>query len=271
MPKLIASFLASVVGKLLLSLIAVYLFILIGSSLPFFHSSPSGYEITTASSTLASSSILGGIAPTSTLSIAGLDNRLVGQILSPDGSSGFSMEEVDTTGPCKNAGERYLETACPGCTVSDGVVGEDGSKNLLWIRENGEVGMIYRDCTQTLPNGQVRIPTVIMSGDSLSLSQDQTQARAPDPTAAIPALPGSTRESAMTMGMWAIAIDSLRTKKNALNEMGNLLKIQGWEVVPKEEQANQRVYTRDADLLCVVTLNETDQGNQLVTMMTILQ
>lgn len=269
MPKLVASFLASVLGKLLLSLIAVYLFILIGSSLPFFHSSPTGYEITKASSTLASSSVL-GMAPKSTLSIAGLDNRLIGQILSPDGSSGFSMEEVDTAGPCENAGERYLEKTCVGCTVSEGVAGEDGSKNLLWIRENGEVGMIYRDCTESLSNGQVRIPTVIMSSDSLSLSQDQAQAREQDPTRAIPSLPGSTRDSAMTMGMWAIAIDSLRTKKNALDDMGNLLEIEGWEAVPKEGQPNQRVFTRDSDFLCVVTLNETDQGNQLVTMMTIM-
>ncbi|MFK7976730.1 MAG: hypothetical protein AB8C02_11365 [Halioglobus sp.] len=261
MPKLIAS----VVGKLILSLVAVYAFILIGSSLPFFHSTPTGYEITTPSSTLASPTNL-GMVPQSTLSIAGLDNRLVGQILSPDGGSGFSMEEVDIDGPCKNAGERHLELTCHACTVTEGVPGDDGSKNLLWMRENGEVGMIYRDCTETLANGQVRIPTVIMSSDSLNMAQAQEL----DTAKAIPALPGSSRDSAMTMGMWVIAIDSLRTNKNALHDMGMLLAIDGWELVPQEKQSNQRVYSRNPDLLCVVTLNQTDHGHQLVTMMTIL-
>jgi hypothetical protein len=257
----------NVIYKLAASLVAIAAFFFISAQLPYFQSDQ---PISLAGFTPMSGNNTAANLP-ATLSITDGDARFSGDFFDAGSNTGFAMEEVDVAGPCTEAGERYLAHSCPQCSVTPAISDAGDPPTLFWMdptAEQSTVGTIFRDCAAELPNGQVRVPVLSFSDNNIDLTRSGDDST----TAPIPALANSTRESHMTLGNWAITVDSVDAGVQALDQMGLLLGDAGWQEVSQgkdKPRSSQRVYARGEAHLCVVTLNQIDGAFQLVTMMNI--
>jgi hypothetical protein len=258
---------AGVLGKLLMSLAVVTLFFFISARMPFFNTNtPLQLQVLTPQS---GTSDVTTTAP-AMLTLESGEARFSGDFFSGEGQGGFTMQEIDVTGPCGNAGKRYLAASCSDCTSVPAVSGSDEPATLLWTRtgDNAAMGTIFRDCTAILESGQVRVALLSFQQDRVYLAAKANNRS----KAEIPILGDSERVSNMNLGNWSITVDAVSGGQSALQRMQALLADSGWREAPQGQQQlakMQRVLTRGDSRLCVITLNESDGEYQLVTMMNI--
>jgi hypothetical protein len=254
--------------KLLSSVLIILLFFYISSQLPYFQPDRPFTIAGLAPQTGHSSA---GTTLPSTMLITDGDARFTGDFFDSDSNTGFTMREIDVSGPCERAGERYIHDTCPQCNVTPAISDNNEPPTLFWMHQEAEqatVGTVFRDCATDLGNGQVRVPLLSFNGNEIDLTDSASHVN----TSQIPTLAGSVRESNMTLGNWAIAVDTVTRGGRAMDQMGLLLGDAGWREVPQgneKPQLAQRVYSRNDSRLCVVTLNRIDEAFQLVTMMNI--
>lgn len=262
---------AGVFAKLALSVMVIIAFLAITARVPFFNTneplSVASFRPVTGAGVTAGSSM------DSRITFAGADDSFSGSFYALGEDSGFELEELEVTGPCENAGRRYLAENCPDCVVTDALTEPGQPKTLFWsdARNNGDMGTIFLDCVRELGNSLVSVPKLSFNEQIIRL--DGTNGDTAE-TAAIPRIARSERVSHMTLGNWNIVVDSVEHGRDAVSSMGSLLVDSGWQRMSEGERDNraieQRVYARNADegsTLCVLTLHRSDEGYQLVTMM----
>lgn len=257
---------AGIGAKLLASAVVIGLFFFLSARMPYFHPdkpiSLAGFEPMTGNKPPAQ-------RQTESLSLFDGEARFSGNFFDQASTGGFQMREVDVAGPCEGAGQRYLAGTCPNCSITPGIVDDGDPSTLLWIEGTGDqsrLGTIFKDCVTTLASGQVRVPLLSFNSQLIKLGNGG------DAEAAVPLLANTVRTSQMSLGNWAIAVDNVSLGAPALEQMGLLLKDAGWSEVSQGEQKPspmQRVFSSEDSRLCVVTLNQTDEAYQLVTIMDI--
>ena len=263
----------SVVAKLALSAVAIVAFLMITARVPFFNTSE---PLSMASmQPMTGAGILAAHNAAARITFASDDDRFNGSFYALGEDSGFQLEELDIPGPCENAGRRYLAQQCPDCVVTEAVAEPGQPSTLFWsdARANGSMGTIFLDCTRELGDSLVRVPRLSFTDQTINLDAGSA---IDAETAPIPRLARSERVSSMTLGNWAIAVDAVDQGDAAMASMGGLLNDAGWTELDQGEQQDnavqQRVYARklnESSALCVLTLNKSDEGYQLVTMMNI--
>ena len=188
-------------------------------------------------------------------------------LFAPGEGAGFGISELVTAAPCEQAGRRLLQETCPDCQLVDAVDDDTGISTITWIAPKGETGVTFADCSETRADGTVLVPQLTLSSDRLSLDNSAVGTVA----SLIPAPKGSERASSITLGPWAVAVDSIKTPR-AIEDMEQRLLQKGWTKVDPPDNpdgTDQRMFSNGPDRLCIVTLDETGDGYQLVTMMTI--
>lgn len=263
--------LAAFAGKIALSLAAITLFLYVSAKLPFFRGeTPSLMTLAPMNSGSASP---GRESPVGAITFAGVDDRFSGSFFGLEDGAGFQMLERDVPGECADAGRRYLAAHCPDCVVTVAQTDGEEPATLFFIQPDGQLGTIFRDCSARVSDVLVRVPQLLFMDDTLSLPGREGSAL---PESPVPRLARGERVSSMTLGNWAIAVDDVAERSGALAAMARLLQSAGWREQPQgdtpEPVENQRVFIRgDASRreLCVVTLNQAEDGYQLVTMMNI--
>lgn len=262
--------LGGVAVKLALSALVIVAFIVLSAQAPFFRDDTP--TLITTVPPLSGAGMAGLGSGAAQLSFAAADARFAGSFYALGQDSGFDLAELDIAGPCADAGRRHLEATCPDCLVTDAPLAPGQAATLFWSQAvpDGSMGTIFVDCSAELAGGMVRVPQLSFNKQTLSLAAATTD---PASSLPIPMLAHSERTSSMTLGTWAIAVDAVRDENTALDSMGRILRDAGWRELAQAGQSgpvqNQRVYARDNSALCVVTLNEADEGYQLVTMMSI--
>lgn len=193
-----------------------------------------------------------------------------GSFSDPSAGTGFSMEEHRVAGACAEAGRRYLERSCPSCQVLPGAPGSSGPPMLTWVDDRGEEPMmraVSRDCISMAADG-VPVVATLRIGNDLA---DLTQAK-PDPKVRlVPLLPGATRIAALELGSWLAIFDQVGRPSTALADMAAALTGRGWrETSGAEAQSlpafeGERVFTRNDDTFCVISLRKQGDTYQLLT------
>jgi hypothetical protein len=258
-------------GKIALSLAAITLFLYVSAKLPFFRGDTPTL-MTLASMDSGNAATARGSAAGS-ISFAGADDRFSGSFFGLEDNSGFQLAERDVPGECANAGRRYLEAQCPDCVVTAAQTNAGDPATLFFIQPDGQLGTIFRDCNARVSDLLVRVPQLLFMDDTLALPARDAGSAEQSP---VPRLARAERVSSMTLGNWVIAVDDVTERSGALGAMARQLQSAGWrEQSQGDAKASideQRVFIRgDARRreLCVLTLNEADDGYQLVTMMSI--
>lgn len=262
--------------KLALSLAAVAAFLVLSAKVPYLSkkSEPVSWE-----------SLSGVEGMTGKASSAALQDSAPALIAFPDENAlfnghfqlegdgqGFATREVEVDGPCIGAGTRYLQQTCPDCGFVDSPAQPGQPATILWMSTGAgqdASGSIFRDCTQDLHNGSVRVVMLEFQADAIDL-QGSPSGHVDMYSAMVPTLPGSERVSVMTLGEWSIVVDE-SDSPSALLMMESKLLAEGWqrvegEVAPASPAANQRTYKRGKLGLCVVTETVEGDQRQLVTM-----
>ena len=89
----------------------------------------------------------------------------------------------------------------------------------------------------------------------------------------MPLVPGDERLAAFEIGGWLATLDQVARPAAAMEDMNRMLVQRGWREAKGQEAASfgdlpgQRVFTNDANALCVVTLNEEGGRYQLMTIL----
>lgn len=202
---------------------------------------------------------------------------LKSRISATPGKPGFETEEHRVPGACDGAGKRYIETVCPGCQILEGNR-ERGSPALLtWIQAgNGDTALsaVSADCTGVAPDGVPIVGTVRLGTSAVDLSSGASGDMAGD---VVPLLPGANRLAVFEIGNWLATVDEVGSAGTALAEMAGMLRSGGWrehEVpsgVGQQHDGVQggRVFTSDANGLCVVSFKTEGSSRQLLTIMNI--
>lgn len=267
----------SFIVKLFLSLLAVMAFVYFGLKVPAFHRSPEPIAWdAVAGKDLSAGTVIDPLHSTALgdIQFATDDDLFSGSFFLADQDMGFDTRELKTAGPCNGAGLRYIKTDCPDCVIAE-IESQDGeAPTVYWMKQaTGEAdvsGTIYRDCVASNADGSVTVPMLSFSSDTLALTNTtaSTTSSAPSP---IPLIDGQKRISAMSLGDWSIAVDSVENSNNALLAMEAKLLVKGWVrtakgEAPPIEYVDQRVYKRSPTELCVVSLTQEEDEFQLVTM-----
>ncbi|MFT4520726.1 MAG: hypothetical protein ACI9JM_003131 [Halioglobus sp.] len=270
----------SFILKLFLSLLAVFVFVYFGLKVPEFQRSaePIAWDAV-AGKNLSAGTVIDPLNSTAlgNIEFASADDLFSGSFFVADQDMGFDTREVNTAGPCDGAGLRYIKTDCPNCVIAE-IESQDGeAPTVYWMKQaigEAEVsGTIYRDCVANNDDGTVTVPMLSFSSDTLALANTApgtpgTPASVPSP---IPLVDGHKRISAMSLGDWSIAVDSVEDSNKALLAMEAKLLVEGWVrtatgEAPPLEYVEQRVYKRSPTELCVVSLTQEEDEFQLVTM-----
>lgn len=265
-------------GKLLLSVLAVFAFIYFGLKVPAFQRSaePIGWDAV-AGKNLSAGTVIDPLHSTALgdIQFASDDDLFSGSFFLADQNMGFATREVITQGPCDGAGLRYIRSDCPNCMIAELDAQEGQPPTVYWMQETlgspEASGTIYRNCVASNDDGTVTVPMLSFRSDTLALAgsaQQNSAAAAPSP---IPLLEGHVRISAMSLGDWFIAVDSVKISAGALAAKEAQLLQDGWVRTatgdaPPLEYVEQRVYKRSPTELSVVSLALDENEFQLITM-----
>lgn len=192
------------------------------------------------------------------------------QFAATDSSPGFTTREHRVPGRCEGAGRRYIDQVCPGCQMlADGSVGVPPSM-LLWLdpaSQGGAVHAVSTDCMAVGPDGVPVVGTLVMNDPALDLAGEGSSLALD----VVPLLPGATRLAAIEMGDWLAIFDDVARPSNALSDMAAALRDKGWRETADPEAgglptfAGERVFTKNANVFCVISLSKQGGSYQLLT------
>jgi hypothetical protein len=193
-----------------------------------------------------------------------------GQFTQAGGNPAFVNREHRVEGPCEGAGLRYARSVCPDCQL----LGEDaatGNNMVMWTEGPENEGVFHavsRDCITTAPDGASVVGSLEFGGSAVVGGADATFA-----DGLVPLVPGAERLAAFEIGGWLATLDEVVKPATAMADMNRMLVQRGWreakgqEAIAAVETLGQRVFTNDANALCVVTLNEEGGKYQLMTIL----
>lgn len=268
---------SSAFGKVFLSALAVFAFLYFGLKMPALNRSTQAISWdAVAGNNLSAGTVIDTLHSTALgeIEFASDDDLFSGSFYLAEQDMGFETREVNTAEPCEGAGLRYIKKDCPGCMIAEMEAENGQPPTVYWMKQSlGQAdvsGTIYRNCSASNDNGTVTVPMLSFNSDSLALANTapRSAANAPSP---VPLIDGHVRVSAMTLGDWSIAVDSVKNSTGALAAMESKLFLDGWErtatgEAPVVQYIDQRVYKRSPIELCVVSLTQDEGEYQLITM-----
>lgn len=191
-----------------------------------------------------------------------------GEFAATDASPGFATAEHPVPGRCEGAGRRYIERECPGCQVIADRSAAFSPSMLLWMAPaSSAVQAVSTDCIAVGADGVPVVGTLVMSDPALDLT-DEGSSLAGD---VVPLLPGAVRVAAIEMGDWLAVFDQVARPSTALSDMATALRDKGWRETGDPQAgglpafAGERVFTKNAEVFCVISLSEQGGSYQLLT------
>jgi hypothetical protein len=139
---------------------------------------------------------------------------------------------------------------------------------LLWMAPaGGAVQAVSTDCIAVGTDGVPIVGALSMIDPALDMT-DEGSSLAGD---VVPLLPGAVRVAAIEMGDWLAVFDQVARPSTALSDMAIALTGKGWRETGDPEAgglpafAGERVFTKNAEVFCVISLSKQGGNYQLLT------
>ena len=186
-----------------------------------------------------------------------------------DIGQGFSMEEVVVAGPCLGAGQRYLESVCPQCVVTDSEGPEQSPAVLFWVEGSVDAptaGAIFKDCSEEVSPSEVLVPTLTVGEDPWL---DASNSEHPNAVELLPLPVVTSPLSVFTLGSWEIAEYDISHEADVAGRITDWLLARNWTLPGEQtisDSAEQLVYVSEGEGMLVLTFNEGSEGKTLIAM-----